>query len=92
MRKREPISSLGLADMHIRCLPARSLPTLLFYACRLTADRLPAPQSPGASRMFTQTLRERMFESIKTRAFSLFANRHTVPNVVAGKETVGYTL
>jgi len=33
-----------------------------------------------------------MFESTKIRALSLFANRHTVPNVVAGKETDGYTL
>jgi hypothetical protein len=33
-----------------------------------------------------------MFKSIKTRALSRFANRHTVPNEVAGKETDGYTL
>ncbi len=33
-----------------------------------------------------------MFESIKARALCLLANRHTVPNLVAEKETDGYTL
>gem|GEM_PF-3648539 len=66
--------------MHVWCLPARSLPTLLYYACRLTAERLPTPKLPGVLRL------------IRTRALCLFANRYTVTNIVAGKETDGYTL
>jgi hypothetical protein len=33
-----------------------------------------------------------MFELMKARALCLFDDRYTVTNVVAGKETDGYTL
>jgi hypothetical protein len=68
MRKREPISSLGLADMHVRCLPPGAYPRCCFTPAGSLPTGYPAPQSPGASRLFAQILRERMFEAIKTRA------------------------
>ena len=60
--------------------------------CRLATHSTIDPAIIWGIALVRSDSERRMFELIKAQARCLFGNRYTVTNVVAGKETDGYTL
>jgi len=78
--------------MHVRCLPPGANPRCCFTPAGSLPTGDPCSTIARCIAPVTQILSELNVRIIEDSSAQLFANRHTIANKIAGKETNGYTL